>query len=101
MVASALFGMVACAFLLATMSAAQEPVAWAGGLEFHTFSIVALDPRTGESGVIVTTWNPCVGNTVPWVRAAVGAAAEVAPSPVPPGRTRVWGLSDLRLRLTE
>ena len=85
MVASALFGMVACA----------------GGLEFHTFSIVALDPRTGESGVIVTTWNPCVGNTVPWVHAAVGAAAEVAPSPVPPGRTRVWGLSDLRLRLTE
>ena len=42
---------------------------------FNTFSIVAIDPSTGESGVAVTTRNPCVGNAVPWVRAGVGAVA--------------------------
>jgi uncharacterized Ntn-hydrolase superfamily protein len=50
-------------------------VAWGPDLEFHTFSIVAIDPRTGESGVAVTTRRPCVGNAVPWVRAGVGAVA--------------------------
>lgn len=56
---------------------AQEPVAWGTGdeIEFHTFSIVAIDPATGESGVTVTTRRPCVGNAVPWVRAGVGAVA--------------------------
>src|SRR5687767_15587941 len=58
---------------------AQEPVAWGvegtDPLEFHTFSIAAVDPRTGESGVAVTTRVPCVGNGVPWVRAGVGAVA--------------------------
>ena len=61
--------------LLTIPAVAQEPLAWAGSLEFHTFSIVAIDPRTGESGVVVTTRNPCVGNAVPWVRAGVGAVA--------------------------
>jgi uncharacterized Ntn-hydrolase superfamily protein len=42
---------------------------------FHTFSIAAVDPATGESGVAVTTRVPCVGNVVPWVRAGVGAVA--------------------------
>ena len=54
---------------------AQEPVAWGPELEFHTFSIVAIDPETGESGVAVTTRRPCVGNVVTWVRAGVGAVA--------------------------
>lgn len=27
---------------------------------FSTFSIVAVDPTTGEAGVAVTTRNPCV-----------------------------------------
>ena len=55
---------------------AQEPLAWGGPeLEFHTFSIVAIDPRTGESGVAVTTRRPCVGNAVPWARPGVGAVA--------------------------
>jgi uncharacterized Ntn-hydrolase superfamily protein len=56
---------------------AQEPAGWRTGpeLTFHTFSIVAVDPRTGETGVVVTTRNPCVGNAVPWVRAGVGAVA--------------------------
>ena len=61
---------------------AQEPVAWGlasrDPLEFHTFSIAAVDPRTGEVGVAVTTRVPCVGNGVPWVRAGVGAVATQA-----------------------
>ena len=54
---------------------AQEPAKWGASLEFHTFSIVAVDPVTKETGVAVTTRNPCVGNAVPWVRAGVGAVA--------------------------
>ncbi|NIV84485.1 MAG: DUF1028 domain-containing protein, partial [Gemmatimonadetes bacterium] len=53
----------------------QEPAAWAPDLHFATFSIAAIDPETGESGVAVTTRVPCVGNAVPWVRAGVGAVA--------------------------
>ena len=52
-----------------------EPVPNDIELLFNTFSIVAIDPSTGESGVAVTTRNPCVGNAVPWVRAGVGAVA--------------------------
>lgn len=60
--------------------AAQEPAAWgsAESVHFSTFSIAAIDPRTGESGVAVTTRVPCVGNGVPWVRAGVGAVATQA-----------------------
>lgn len=57
---------------------AQEPVAWRDSLVFHTFSIAAIDPRTGEVGVAVTTRVPCVGNGVPWVRKGVGAVATQA-----------------------
>jgi uncharacterized Ntn-hydrolase superfamily protein len=57
---------------------AQVPVEWRDSLVFHTFSIVALDPRTGEVGVAVTTRVPCVGNGVPWVRVGVGAVATQA-----------------------
>jgi uncharacterized Ntn-hydrolase superfamily protein len=58
-------------------AAAQEPAAWGNDheVDFHTFSIVAIDLTTGETGVTVTTRNPCVGNGVPWVRAGVGAVA--------------------------
>lgn len=45
---------------------------------YHTFSIAAVDPRTGESGVAVTTRVACVGNGVPWVKAGVGAVATQA-----------------------
>lgn len=70
----------ACFFVLAALAlpvaaAAQEPAKWSEPLEFHTFSIVAVDPVTREVGVAVTTRNPCVGNAVPWVRAGVGAVA--------------------------
>lgn len=56
----------------------QEPARWEEGLLFHTFSIAAIDPSTGESGVAVTTRNACVGNAVPWVRVGVGAVATQA-----------------------
>lgn len=74
---SKILGGIAAALLISAPLAAQEPVAWGEGAEitFHTFSIVAIDPRTGEAGTIVTTRNPCVGNAVPWVRAGVGAVA--------------------------
>jgi uncharacterized Ntn-hydrolase superfamily protein len=61
--------------LLVCRGLAQEPVKWGAPLQFHTFSIVAVDPATRETGVAVTTRNPCVGNAVPWVRAGVGAVA--------------------------
>jgi uncharacterized Ntn-hydrolase superfamily protein len=74
---AASFLFIAASLVTTAALAAQEPVAWGGGkeIDFHTFSIVAVDPATGETGVIVTTRNPCVGNAVPWVRAGVGAVA--------------------------
>ena len=71
-----LFGSAGLFF--ASLAHAQEPVAWGDSLYFHTFSIAAVDPTTGESGVAVTTRVPCVGNGVPWVRAGVGAVATQA-----------------------
>ena len=62
-----------------TISTSQEPLSWRGDeLLFETFSVAAVDPTTGESGVAVTTRRPCVGNGVPWVRAGVGAVATQA-----------------------
>jgi uncharacterized Ntn-hydrolase superfamily protein len=69
------FRSAAALLLFATPSFAQEPAKWGPDLVFHTFSIVAVDPVTKETGVAVTTRNPCVGNAVPWVRAGVGAVA--------------------------
>lgn len=66
---------LAAAGLLSTGAAAQPPPR---ETVFHTFSIAAVDPETGEAGVAVTTRNPCVGNGVPWVRAGVGAVATQA-----------------------
>lgn len=63
---------------LTEAATAQVPIEWRDSLVFHTFSIAAIDPRTGESGVAVTTRVPCVGNGVPWVRAGVGAVATQA-----------------------
>jgi uncharacterized Ntn-hydrolase superfamily protein len=57
---------------------AQEPASWGEALRFSTFSIAAVDPATGESGVAVTTRVACVGNAVPHVRAGVGAVATQA-----------------------
>lgn len=60
---------------LTTPAFSQVPSEWRDSLVFHTFSIAAIDPRTGEVGVAVTTRVPCVGNGVPWVRVGVGAVA--------------------------
>ncbi len=74
-----LCALLGCATALtAELLGAQEPAAWSEDLVFHTFSIAAVDPETGESGVAVTTRVPCVGNGVPWVRAGVGAVATQA-----------------------
>jgi uncharacterized Ntn-hydrolase superfamily protein len=51
-----------------------------------TFSLCAIDPETGEAGVIVTTRVPFVGRAVPWVRAGVGAVATQAWTVVEYGR---------------
>lgn len=64
--------------LAAAPLAAQEPAAWGDPLRFSTFSIAAVDPSTGETGVAVTTRVACVGNAVPHVRAGVGAVATQA-----------------------
>jgi uncharacterized Ntn-hydrolase superfamily protein len=62
----------------ASVAEAQVPFEWRDSLAFHTFSIAAIDPRTGEVGVAVTTRVPCVGNGVPWVRKGIGAVATQA-----------------------
>jgi uncharacterized Ntn-hydrolase superfamily protein len=62
----------------ANTARAQMPAEWRDSLVFHTFSIAAIDPRTGEVGAAVTTRVPCVGNGVPWVRVGVGAVATQA-----------------------
>ena len=73
-----------CAATAALVSAISEsaisqvPAEWRDSLVFSTFSIAAIDPRTGEAGVAVTTRVPCVGNGVPWVRKGVGAVATQA-----------------------
>jgi len=72
------FALLGFVFSAAQGVVAQEPVSWDDELVFHTFSIAAVDPSTGESGVAVTTRVACVGNGVPWVRAGVGAVATQA-----------------------
>lgn len=73
-----LFSVLVAVLALSSIASAQEPVEWGPDLYFSTFSIAAIDPETGESGVAVTTRVPCVGNGVPWVRAGVGAVATQA-----------------------
>jgi len=70
---AALLALVVAPGTLRAQAVAEDPD-WV----FHTFSIVAVDPTTGETGVAVTTRNHCVGNGVPWVRAGVGAVATQA-----------------------
>ncbi|MBK8060509.1 MAG: DUF1028 domain-containing protein [Gemmatimonadetes bacterium] len=71
-------GVVSVALCTPSRAQTQLPAEWRDSLVFHTFSIAAIDPRTGEVGVAVTTRVPCVGNGVPWVRAGVGAVATQA-----------------------
>src|SRR5688500_16592537 len=73
-----LYAAAAAVLVCAPSVRAQVPAEWRDSLVFHTFSIAAIDPRTGEVGVAVTTRVPCVGNGVPWVRKGVGAVATQA-----------------------
>ena len=43
-----------------------------------TFSIVALDPATGDLGVAVQSKFLAVGAVVPWAMAGIGAVANIA-----------------------
>lgn len=70
--------LIAALALSPVLLRAQEPASWGPSLDFATFSIAAVDPATGETGVAVTTRVACVGNGVPWVRAGVGAVATQA-----------------------
>ena len=82
------------AWALATPAAAQHgfpgpdgvPIDAQGRPVYSTFSLCAIDPASGESGVIVTTRVPFVGRAVPWVRAGVGAVATQAATVVEYGR---------------
>jgi uncharacterized Ntn-hydrolase superfamily protein len=58
------------AFACAAVSQSLPPVS--------TFSIVAIDPQTGEMGVAVASRYFSVGSVVPWAMADVGAVATQA-----------------------
>jgi uncharacterized Ntn-hydrolase superfamily protein len=58
-----------------------------------TFSIAAVDPRTGDAGVAVASKFLAVGNIVPWIEAGVGAIATQA---LANGRFGSGGLEYLR-----
>ena len=66
------------AALATSVAAAPRPGGDPAGLLHATFSICAIEPKTGESGVAVTTRVPFVGRAVPWVRSGVGAVATQA-----------------------
>src|SRR5262245_23239634 len=85
------------ALLVLSLAGAQAPQALTPGrdgvpLDAHgqpfyaTFSLCAIDPKTREAGVIVTTRVPFVGRAVPWARAGVGAVATQSATFVEYGR---------------
>jgi uncharacterized Ntn-hydrolase superfamily protein len=57
---------------------AQAAVAQSSLPPVSTFSIVAIDPQTGEMGVAVASRYFSVGSVVPWAMADVGAVATQA-----------------------
>ena len=79
--------------VVAAAAVAQASADAGGDPIFTTFSIAAIDPATGESGVAVTTRVACVGNGVPWVRAGVGAVATQATTRVEYGPALLEALS--------
>lgn len=58
-----------CVFISASF-AQEKPIR-----PVHTFSIVAFDPATGQTGVAVQSHWFAVGGEVPWAEAGVGAVA--------------------------
>ena len=79
--------------VVAASALAQASAEGGGDPVFTTFSIAAIDPATGESGVAVTTRVACVGNGVPWVRAGAGAVATPATTRVEYGPALLEALS--------
>ena len=69
-----------------TRAADGVEIAPDGSPRYATFSIVAVEPSTGEAAVAVTTRVPFVGRAVPWVRAGVGAVATQSWTAVEYGR---------------
>lgn len=64
--------------ILLTLTACLPATTWGDELQpdhgvSATFSIVAVDPETGECGAAVASKYPDVGKVVPYVRAGVGA----------------------------
>src|ERR1700733_14819972 len=66
--------LLAMAFLCAAWSFAAAEIL----PTVSTFSIVAIDPQTGEMGVAVASRYFSVGSVVPWAMADVGAVATQA-----------------------
>jgi len=62
---------VCCLWLFVQVLAADPPTV-------STFSIIALDPTTGELGIAVQSKVTAVGAIVPWAHAGVGAVATQA-----------------------
>src|SRR5437899_11346877 len=84
-----LFLVLLCIACNAAMAQSLPPVS--------TFSIVAIDPQTGEMGVAVASRYFSVGSVVPWAMADVGAVATKANVNVGYGQQ---ALDLLRHRLT-
>lgn len=59
-----------------------------------TFSIVAIDPTTGDLGVAVASRFLAVGSVVPWAKAGVGAVATQALANVAYGPAGLAALAD-------
>jgi uncharacterized Ntn-hydrolase superfamily protein len=66
------------AFLLALLASLTPTASVESGALAGTFSIVALDPETGEMGIAVASRVPFVGHDVPWASAGTGAVATQA-----------------------
>lgn len=65
---------ISALLMFAVLLPAQQPQPKKDQL-YHTFSIVARDPQTGEMGVAVQSHWFCVGCIVTWAEAGVGAVA--------------------------
>jgi uncharacterized Ntn-hydrolase superfamily protein len=69
---------VFCAAAVAVALSALPARAAVAPKTIATFSVVAYDPATGETGVAVQSRFFAVGTVVPWARAGVGAVASQA-----------------------
>lgn len=73
LMATTLFAAVGCTSSVADAPHAGERKNTPDDEISATFSIVAVDPETGEVGAAVASKYPAVGSVVPYVKAGVGA----------------------------